>query len=147
MIEAICALDFLYKVPPKEIRLNRRTFYGLQKGRGELIKVWFDRVQSQINCCEFAKLTEVLLIDKFFCELGNDEMKSFQDTETWSLKKLNEYFFDQNVDTAHMHSYDNTNDENNDESQKSPIEALKFKFVSIHFRIPDPLFVKSNEFL
>lgn len=104
-----------YKIPSNKIRNNRKVFYGMKKKRNEIAKIWFNRVQSRINCCEFAKLTEIILIDKFFCELSNNEIKSFQGTETWSLKQLNEYFFGQN-------------DVN--ECQKSPLVAIKYEAVS-----------------
>lgn len=126
------SVDFgSYKIPSKNIRKNRKVFYGLKKKRGELIEKWFDRVQSRINCCEFAKLTEILLIDKFFCELGNDELKSFQGSENWSLKQLNEYFFGQNIDTVRISSHLANTESDVDQCQMSPSEAVKYEIVSL----------------
>lgn len=106
-----------YKIPSNEIRHNRKSFYGLKKKRNELAEIWFNRVQSRINDCEFAKLTDIVLLDKFFCELNNDEIKSFQCTEIWSLKQLNDYFFGQN--------------DVNECQMVVPLAAVKHEIVSI----------------
>lgn len=126
MFEAIFDLSIKYKIPSNKIRHNRKIFCGLKKKRDELIDVWFKRVQNRINCCEFAKFAEVLLIDKFFCELSEDEIKSFQGTDTWSLKQLDEYFRSPNINTECT----STNDENVQQTQRLPLEVVKNEIVS-----------------
>lgn len=128
MFEAIFDLSLKYKIPSNQIRRNRKVFYGLKKKRDELINLWFNRVQSHINGCEFGKLTEILFIDKFFCELSNDEINSFQATETWSLKQLKEYSVSQNVNTEYTNSQI-ANDKNVDQRQKLLLEAVKNEVV------------------
>lgn len=130
MIESIVDFD-PYKVPSNKIRQNRKVFYGLKKNRGERIKTWFNRVRSRVDCCAFAKLTEILLIDKFLCELGKEEIRSFQNTETWSLKQLNEYFSGRNADTGKK-SHSKNNDNDVDQCQEfAPLETVKYEIVSI----------------
>lgn len=129
MFEAIFDLSIKYKIPSNKIRRNRKLFCGLKKKHDELINVWFNRVQSRINRCEFAKFTEVLLIDKFFCELSDDEIKSFQGTETWSLKQLNEYFSSQNINIECADTH--TANDDVGRTQRLPLEVVKHEVVSI----------------
>lgn len=132
MVEPIVDFDS-YQIPSNKIRRNRKVFYGLKKKRGERIKTWFNRIQSRIDCCEFANLAEILSIDKFFCELDSNELKSFQGIEIWSLQQLNAYFFGQNVDTVWINSQHEINENGNDidQGQKSPSEAVKYEIVSM----------------
>lgn len=98
MFEATFDSCIKYKIPSKKIRHNRRLFHGLKKKRNELVNEWLNRVQDRANRCEFEKFSEILLIDKFFCELSDDdEIKSFQGTDTWTLNQLNEHFSCQSI--------------------------------------------------
>lgn len=130
MFEATFDLSIKYKIPSLKIRYNRRIFCGLRKKRQELTDVWFDRVQDRINRCEFAQFTEVLLIDKFFCELSDDEIKPFLGTDTWSLKQLSEYFSTRRsriIDAERT----NTHLSNHvDQTQQLPFESVKNEVVS-----------------
>lgn len=132
MFEAIFDLSLKYKIPSFKIRYNRKVFYGLKKKRDEVMDVWFNRVQNRISCCEFGKLTEIILIDKFFCELSNEEIKSFRGTESWSLNQLKEFSFSQGINTECTNSHI-TNDKNVDQRQKLLLEAVKNEVVCIQF--------------
>lgn len=126
MFEAIFDLSIKYKIPSNKIRRNRKLFCGLKKKHDELINAWFIRVQSRINRCEFEKFTEVLLIDKFFCELSDDEIKTFKTTDTWSLKQLNEYFSRKNINNecANLHTANNV-EVHVDRRQRPPLQDVK----------------------
>lgn len=100
MVDVIDELDS-YKLPPEEIRQNRRIFYGLHRERDKEIKSWLDRVQSHSDCCEFAKFTTFLLIDRFICGLRHSELKFINASlNIWSLKQLVTNFSNRNIHTA-----------------------------------------------
>lgn len=89
----------LYKTPSPKMRHNRKVFYGLHRKFAEPIEKWLKRVENRISRCNFAEFTEFLLIDKFFSELDNSEMDILQsERRTWSIKKLWEYLWVENVD-------------------------------------------------
>lgn len=50
---------------------------------------------------------EYLLMDRFVCELSEEERKFIQSVDTWTLKQLKEYFLHQQVNIE-----DHTNREN-----------------------------------
>lgn len=132
MFEAIFDLSIKYKIPSLKVRYNRKIFCGLKKKRNELVNDWFNRVQDRINRCEFENISEVLLIDKFFCELNDDEIKPFLDTDTWSLNQLNEYFSSRNskiidIERTNTHM---ANGENNDQRPPSTSQTVKNEIVS-----------------
>lgn len=132
MDESIFDSGIKYKIPSNKTRRNRSLFHGLKKNRRELIKKWFQRVQSHISHCEFEKLTEILLIDKFFCELNDEEIKSFQGTDTWTLNQLNEYFSCRNIHFECANEAPNGNDGNQfDDDQPFPFPAIEYEDVSI----------------
>lgn len=132
MFEAVFDLSIKYKIPSLRVRYNRKIFCGLKKKRNELVNDWFNRVQDRINRCEFEKFTEVLLIDKFFCELSDDEIKPYLDTDTWSLKQLDEYFSSQSsqiiIDTERTNTHI-ANDGNVDCRQQLPSQIVKNEVV------------------
>lgn len=88
----------LYKTPSNEIVRHRRAFYGLWKRCDDQTGTWLDRVQNQIRLCEFPPILspEYLLIDKFVCELGDDERTLIQSIDTWTLMDLTD-FADQQI--------------------------------------------------
>lgn len=88
----------LYKSPSNEILRNRRAFYGLQRKKHERMQQWLKRVQSSIRRCEFPKIVEFLLIDRFVCGLNNTELKTIQSVHTWTLKRLVDMFLSQNIE-------------------------------------------------
>lgn len=100
----------LYKAPKKEILQNRRAFYDLKRGKNESIDEWLKRIQKCIGCCDFPIFVEFLLIDRFVCGLNRAEMKIILDTETWSLKQLLDYFFDQNIHNGSTDKSDKPNE-------------------------------------
>lgn len=129
MTETVCEMD-LYIVPSDEIRNNRKAFYDLRRERSELIKTWLNRIELSVSCCEFAKYTEFLLIDKFFCGLHNDEMHVITRAHTWSFKQFNKHFNPTN-NTGHGHMNANmTLDENADQSHTISVNAVKCEPVS-----------------
>lgn len=133
MSEAIVIFD-PYEIPSNKIRRNRKFFYGLKKKRDESIEIWFNCVRSSIDGCEFAKLGEILLVDKFFSEIDNNELKSFKNAKTWSLKQLNEYFVGHEIDTVWVNSGDGSNENETDvrqRGQESQSDAVKCEIVSI----------------
>lgn len=101
MVYTVC-IGNLYKIPPNEILENRKEFYRLQRGIGESIEMWLNEVQNHGNCCDFSKFVELILIDKFFCELNNDERDFIRSKHLWSLQRLNDYFLKRNFDYGQM---------------------------------------------
>lgn len=90
----------LYKTPPNEILRHRKKFYGLTK-RCDDTASWMSRLQSQISRCEFPPVLsrEFLLIDRFVCELTDNETEFLRRTNTWTLMELTEYLIDRNIST------------------------------------------------
>lgn len=82
----------LYKLPSPKIRHHRKNFFCMHRKFAEPIGKWLKRIENRINRCDFAKLTEYLLIDKFFSELDKQEMDAVQHKrQSWSLKQLRKY--------------------------------------------------------
>lgn len=89
-----------FKIPTAKNRYYRRAFYGLHRRFEEQIDKWLKRIENRIGLCGFDKLTEYLLLDKFFSELNNDEIAAIQsERQTWSSKKLHEYLRTENFIT------------------------------------------------
>lgn len=88
-----------YKIPSHEILKKRRKFYGSRKEVGESVERWLKRVQLCIDYCEFPKgIIEFLLIDRYICELNDNELKAIERVDTWSVEQLLRYYLnDQNV--------------------------------------------------
>lgn len=88
-----------YKIPSHEILKERRKFYGSRKEVGESVERWLKRVQLCIDYCEFPKgIIEFLLIDRYICELNDNELKAIERVDTWSVEQLLRYYLnDQNV--------------------------------------------------
>lgn len=103
MSNSVGVLD-LYKTPSNEILKHRKRFYGLRRKGNEPIPMWLTRVQNSINCCKYPTfIIEFLLIDRFICGLINTETATIQLANTWSLKRIVEYFLEQNVnDTVNI---------------------------------------------
>lgn len=85
----------LYKPPKKEILKNRKAFYDLKRKKSESTDKWLERIQKCIDCCDFPKFMEFILIDRFVCGLNKTEMEIILKTENWSLKQLLEHFLNQ----------------------------------------------------
>lgn len=133
MSESIDNFDS-YRIPSKKIRRNRKSFFDLKKKRDEPVKLWCTHVQNSIDGCAFGKLTEILLIDKFFCELNDRELESFQSTKTWTLQQLTENLFGHSIDTAWIDSGNAQNENDNDvltECHEPQLDAVKYETVSI----------------
>lgn len=95
--------SLFYKTPSTEILRHRREFYGLWKRCDDQIGTWLDRVQNQIDRCEFPSVLscEYLLIDKLVCELNDDERAFIQSANTWTLLDLKSYLKVRKMDTDH----------------------------------------------
>lgn len=102
MVDNGVTLD-TFKITFKRILENRREFYGLQRRDGDPITIWLQRVEYYIQRCEFPmNLTEFLLVDRFICGLNSVELKTIENTNTWTFKQLLECFSDQNFITDPM---------------------------------------------
>lgn len=126
MIEPIDELD-LYKIPLDEVIKHRKEFYHLWRRSDDQTKIWLNRVENHVKNCEFPKLIEYLLIDRFVCELDDVEKQHLRMVNNnWSIKRLNEYFDNQNVDTGFMganSTIDNTIDPN--QGELLPTDTVK----------------------
>lgn len=118
----------LYKAPSNDILRHRREFYGLWKRCDDQTGTWLNRVQSHIDCCEFPPVLslEYILIDKFVCELGDDEREFVQSVDIWTLEQLKEYFQHQEADTV-----DYIVDGNRQTAPLSSVIAVKQELVII----------------
>lgn len=140
MAEVDCSLN-LYKAPSNEILQHRKEFHGMWKRFDDEPTIWLDRLQSQFNRCDFPLLMsrEYILIDRFVCELNDDEREFIQSVNTWTLMELNEYFLNQktSADNLEMNAT-NTADETIYHKQRMPssplsppsVVAIKCEFVS-----------------
>lgn len=97
MTESICGVD-LYEIPSDTVLKHRKVFYGLWRRSDDQTTTWLERVRNCIRRCEFPKLIEYLLIDRFVCELNQKEKNSIRAAaEIWSFKLLNQYLVCKNV--------------------------------------------------
>lgn len=103
MVDTVCDWR-VYRTPSNEILRNRRTFYGLQRRIQEPVQQWLKRIQTGIRGCEFPKIIEFLLIDRFVCGLNSTELKSIRRVHTWTLKQLMEMFLTQNIESDPIES-------------------------------------------
>lgn len=77
-----------YRTPSEIVLEHRKIFYSIQKVENESVPDWLCRIRDSIDSCEFGTMTDFILIDKFMCELGIDEVNKFKITELWSLEQL-----------------------------------------------------------
>lgn len=118
MAEISCNLS-LYKTPTNEILRHRKEFYGVMARNDEKTTKWLHRIQSQIDRCEFPPMIsrEYLLIDKFVCELNDDERKFIRSVNIWTLSELNECFFNQTESIGNWEVLGATVDKTNEQQQ------------------------------
>lgn len=94
MAELIYDMD-LYKIPSDTVIKHRRAFYSLWRRSDDRTMTWLNRVRNSIRRCEFPKLVEYLLIDRFVCELNRierDSIRAATSANTWSLGQIIQYF-------------------------------------------------------
>lgn len=105
MLKAMTDLN-AYKIPTKKIRDQRKVFYDLHRNDAEPSDSWLKRVECAVNRCEFPVFAKFLLIDKFMCELTNDEIELILQSDvrrrTWSYKQLREFIFNPRNDVPHI---------------------------------------------
>lgn len=105
MLKAMTTLNS-YKIPTKKIRDQRKVFYDLHRNDAEPCDLWLKRVESAINRCEFPVFAKFLLIDKFTCELTNDEIELIIQSDvrrrTWSYKQLREFILNHKKDMQNI---------------------------------------------
>lgn len=103
MAENDCA-SILYKTPTTEIIGHRKEFYNLWKRCDNQTATWFNQVQSQIDRCEFPSVMsrEYLLIDKFVCELDDNERKFIQCVNDWTFNRLKKFLKNLKAKMSHQ---------------------------------------------
>lgn len=140
MAQVECNLN-LYKTPSIEIVRHRKEFYGLWTRCDDEPASWLNRVQIQINRCEFPAVIsrEFLLIDKFVCELNDEQREFIHKANTWTLAELIDYFANRkgsngaNPATTIDKSIHHNKQQIPSSSLASPsMVAIKCEFVSIH---------------
>lgn len=94
----------LYQVPSNDILRYRKEFYDLWRRIDDPSMTWLNRVQNQIERCEFPPLMsrEYILIDRFMCELNDDEKDIVGTVEAWTPTELTEYFLHQKQTNDHQ---------------------------------------------
>lgn len=103
MVDAEHILD-AYQIPSNRILQYRREFYGLQRKSGETSKTWFNRLHACIVRCEFPKVFELLLIDKFICGLKINELDFYRVVDHWTVNLLNDCVSGQEIPTEQMNA-------------------------------------------
>lgn len=133
MADIDCNLN-LYQAPSIEILRHRREFYGLLQGSEEQTTTWLNRIQSQIDRCEFPSFMsrEYLLIDKFVCALNDDEREFIRSVSTWTLMELNEYLANKEMRLNNEVEANSTTDIAIEQNPAIPMAliTLKCEFVS-----------------
>lgn len=127
MLKAMTNLN-LYKVPATKIREQRKIFYDLQRDDDESMELWLNRVEGVTNRCEFPVFAKFMLIDKFACELSDDEIEMIIQNDvrrrTWTYKQVREYVLncknEKPKDKQSIECNEKTTD--NDEADSLPIE-------------------------
>lgn len=127
----IDSISHVYKIPSKEIIANRRKFYRLKKKDDEQIEAWLERGQTQIKCCEFPKIVEFLLIDKFMCELKKNEIEFIRSAvDTWSIERLHEHFGKQKIGVDQLNGENAMIDNSVELNEEIPLDDIKHEVVS-----------------
>lgn len=80
--------SYLYEIPDSTIIEHRIEFYSMHKESTEALEKWLHRVRNSVDYCQFGTLRDFLLMDKFFCELNDDEIQILNNTETWLFNEL-----------------------------------------------------------
>lgn len=124
MLKAMTNLNS-YKIPTKKIREQRKIFHDLHRIDDESIELWLNRVESVTNRCEFPVFAKFMLIDKFACELNDDEIELMLQCDvrrrTWSYKQVREYVLDyKNQKTENKRSTESNNETTEDNKKIVP---------------------------
>lgn len=80
--------SYLYEIPSSTIIDHRIEFYAMHKESTEALERWLYRVRRSADYCQFGTLRDFLLMDKFVCELNNDDIQILRNTGTWSFNEL-----------------------------------------------------------
>lgn len=134
-------INDLHKIPSKKVLKNRRAFFGLWRRCDDKTSTWLERVQNQINNCDFpTNIMEFLLFHRFICELNANELESVRKvSKSWTLKQLLEHFLIKNIDSEHMEA-DLTENKIFYQNQNLSLDIVKsepvcLSFVRTHFHI------------
>lgn len=135
MADIDCNL-YVYEIPSHEVIWNRKEFYRLKKESSESMEAWLHRVQTHIKCCEFPKIVELSLVDKFVCELNVNEIESIQSAvDTWSFEHLNEYFNEQKIDVEHLNDENNMMGKSFESNEEIPHQMVNIKCEAVSYRM------------
>lgn len=83
MTEILC-----YKAPSRAAFHCRKIFYSCQREKIESNEKWFRRIEEYVDGCDFGKLSNYMLIDKFLSGLNGDAFERFSQTQTITVEKL-----------------------------------------------------------
>lgn len=135
----------LYKTPSDEILRKRKEFYNLWRRCDDQPTIWMHRAQNQMNRCDFPPFMsrEYLLIDKFVCQLNDNERKFIQSVNTWTLTELIEYFGGQKLIANETSTANTAHIDQNQQQPTSTIIMTNCEFVSK----PQTSFLNHNSML
>lgn len=114
-----------YKTPSTDVMRHRREFYSLWKRCDDQIVTWLDRVQNQIDRCEFPSVLsrKYLLLDKFVCELDDNERAFVQSVDIWTLENLKGYFNVSKENTGHRVNENTATSKSVDQNLEVPLTS------------------------
>lgn len=78
----------VYETPSVTAFHNRRQFHAAQKTQNESISDWFKRLQKLNNRCNFQKVTDYMLIDKFVSGLSDDDFSKISKVAAWTAQEM-----------------------------------------------------------
>lgn len=78
----------IFRVPSQLAFHSRQVFHSYQREKTENIDLWMLRIKHSIASCEYEKLTEFMLIDKFLSGLNNEDFKMFSQHASWTEELL-----------------------------------------------------------
>lgn len=80
--------EFEYVVPSMSVYQSRRIFHTKQRNRYESLEEWFHRVFKNLNDCDYGKLADFILIDKFISGLDSETIEKFPQNERLTVNEV-----------------------------------------------------------
>lgn len=115
-----------YKTPSIAAFHHRLQFHAAHKAQNESITDWFKRLQKFINHCEFAHISDYMLIDKFVSGLGDADFEKISQVATWTIEELilvvigNAHIFNRNISSK---------DSSSISERIEALEAIETKYI------------------
>lgn len=83
-----------YVTPSISAFQNRKLFHSHQKEQYETVEQWFHCIIDSLEGCEYGKLSEFMLIDKFITALDDESYEKYAPYATLTIDAVRSIGFD-----------------------------------------------------